>query len=139
MMPLDFPAQARAQPPRSANAIAPAASGASRWLERIAVRSVGRIAIVPVAAIVRFEAEDNYVRLYADRMYLHKEALTRLVGRLDPACFLRVHRSHAVNLRCVRELHRLLHGEYRIVLADGGSIASGRSYTDAVRGAFGLL
>ncbi|MGH8799820.1 MAG: LytTR family DNA-binding domain-containing protein [Casimicrobiaceae bacterium] len=117
---------------------APAAPG-SRWLERIAVRSVGRIVIVPVAAIVRLEADDNYVRLYADRMHLHKEPLTRLLGRLDPARFLRVHRSHAINLQFVRELTRLLHGEYQIVLADGASIPSGRSYTDAIRAAFGLF
>ena len=118
--------------------LAPLAPVAVAWLERIAVRSVGRISIVPVAAIVRLEAEDNYVRLYAERMYLHKEALTRLVSRLDPARFLRVHRSHAINLQYVRELIRLLHGEYRIILADGAAITSGRSYCDAVRAAFGL-
>ena len=36
-------------------------------LTRIAVKSVNRIAIVQVASIVRLEAEDNYVRLWADR------------------------------------------------------------------------
>lgn len=49
-----------------------------------------------------------------------------------------MHRSHAVNLQRVRELSRLLHGEYRMVLADGTAITSGRSYSDAVRIAFGL-
>lgn len=110
-----------------------------RWLDRIPVRSVGRIAIVPVETITRLEAEDNYVRLYAQRMYLHKETLTCLVARLNPARFLRVHRSHAVNLGFVRELARLVHGEYRIVLADGTRITSGRTFTAAIRFAFGLL
>lgn len=136
--PFDRSGQALALPDRGADATGDAACGAEQRLERIAVRSVGRIIIVPVAAIVRLEAEDNYIRLHADRMYLHKETLTRMVARLDPESFLRVHRSHAVNLQRVRELHRLLHGEYRLVLSDGASINSGRSYADALRRAFGL-
>lgn len=107
-------------------------------LTRIAVKSVNRIVIVQVTDVVRIEAEDNYVRLWADRPYLHKETLTGLIGRLDPATFLRVHRSHAVNISAVRELRPLLHGEYLIVLANGTEITSGRSYRVAVQDAFEL-
>jgi DNA-binding LytR/AlgR family response regulator len=108
------------------------------WIARIAVRSLGRIVIVPVDEIVRVEAEDNYVRIWAERPYLHKETLTRLCARLDPIAFLRVHRSHAVNLRLVRELCPLMHGEFRIVLANGVELTSGRSYRAAIQRAFGL-
>ena len=108
------------------------------YLARIAVKSVNRIVIVQVARIVRLEAEDNYVRLWADMPYLHKETLTRLVSRLDPAEFLRIHRSHAVNIQSVRELRPLLHGEYLVVLADGTELTSGRSYRAAIQQAFGL-
>jgi two-component system LytT family response regulator len=116
------------------------ASGAAQgaWLTRIAVRSLSRIVIVPVHDVVRLEAEDNYVRIWADRPYLHKETLTGLCAKLDPSEFLRVHRSHAVNLRLVRELHPMLHGEFRIVLANGAEITSGRSYRQAIQRAFGL-
>jgi two-component system LytT family response regulator len=108
------------------------------WLQRIAVRSLNRIVIVPVQTIVRLAAEDNYVRIWADRPYLHKETLTRLVAALDPLRFLRVHRSHAINLDTVRELHPQAHGEYLIVLRDGTEITSGRSYRVEVRRAFEL-
>ena len=108
------------------------------FLTRIAVRSLARIVIVPVSEIVRLEAEDNYVRIWAERAYLHKETLTGLCARLDPMEFLRVHRSHVVNLRLVRELHPLLHGEFRIVLANGAEITSGRSYRASIQRAFGL-
>jgi len=107
-------------------------------LTRIAVKSVQRIVIVQVSTIVRIEAEDNYVRLWADRPYLHKETLTGLVARLDPREFLRIHRSHAVNVRYVRELRPLLHGEYRVVLADGSELCSGRSWRSAIQAMFGL-
>ena len=107
-------------------------------LTRIAVKSVNRIVIVQVTDIVRIEAEDNYVRLWADRPYLHKETLSGLMNRLDPAVFLRVHRSHAVNISAVRELRPMLHGEYLIILANGTAITSGRSYRSFIQDAFGL-
>ena len=113
-------------------------AGRPPWITRIPVRSVHRIVIVPVETIVRLEAEDNYVRIWAERPYLHKETLTSLCSRLDPAVFLRVHRSHAVNLTLVRELRPQLHGEYTIVLADGTSIVSGRSYRARIQQVFGL-
>ena len=116
----------------------PPAARESPYLTRIAVRSLARIVIVPVHEIVRLEAEDNYVRIWADRAYLHKETLTGLCARLDPNEFLRVHRSHAVNLRLVRELHPLMHGEFRIVLANGTEITSGRSYRQSIQRVFGL-
>ena len=127
------------RPSRTSDPVpSPAADAGEGWLTRIAVRSLGRIVIVPVQDIVRLEAEDNYVRIWADRPYLHKDTLSGLCARLDPAEFLRVHRSHAVNLRLVRELHPQLHGEFRIVLANGTEITSGRSYRAAIQRAFGL-
>jgi two-component system LytT family response regulator len=57
---------------------------------------------------------------------------------LDPGEFLRVHRSHAVNIRLVRELRPQLHGEYVISLADGTELTSGRSYRGRIQDAFGL-
>lgn len=113
-------------------------AGGPPWLTRIPVRSVHRIVIVPVDTITRLEAEDNYVRIWAERPFLHKETLTSLCSRLDPAVFLRVHRSHAVNLTLVRELRPQLHGEYTIVLADGTALVSGRSYRARIQQVFGL-
>jgi len=113
-------------------------AGAQPWVTRIAVKSVNRIVIVQVADIVRIEAEDNYVRLWAERPYLHKETLTGLVARLSPQNFLRVHRSHAVNVAFVRELRPQLHGEYLIVLSDGTELTSGRGFRAAIQTMFGL-
>lgn len=121
-----------------AAANAPPLPAGGAWISRIPVRSVHRIVIVPVDTVTRLEAEDNYVRIWAERPYLHKETLTSLVSRLDPSVFLRVHRSHAVNLGVVRELRPQLHGEYTLVLADGTTIVSGRSYRARIQQAFGL-
>jgi len=108
------------------------------WLRPIAVRTRERIVIVPTESITRVDAEGNYVRLWAGHSLLHKETLSDLCARLDPAEFLRVHRSHAINLRAVVDLVPRQHGEFRIRLADGAAITSGRLFKDAVRHAFGL-
>jgi two-component system, LytTR family, response regulator len=113
-------------------------AGAQPALTRIAVKSVNRIVIVQVADIVRIEAEDNYVRLWAERPYLHKETLTGLLSRLSPQMFLRVHRSHAINVQFVRELRPQLHGEYLIVLANGTELSSGRGFRASIQAMFDL-
>lgn len=120
-------------PPRTTHGL-----GASPPLERVAVRSLDRIVIIPVHVITRLEAEDNYVRIWADRMYLHKETLGKLCERLDPRQFLRVHRSHAVRIDCVRELVPRMHGEFLLRLANGVEVVSGRSFRTAIRDAFEL-
>ena len=108
------------------------------YLSRIAVRVRDRIVIVATADIRRIDAEGNYVRLWTDRTWLHKETLTGLCARLDPSEFLRVHRSHAVSLQAVRELEPMTHGEFRIRLDDGSELVSGRAYREAIRSALGL-
>lgn len=107
-------------------------------LARIAVRGINSIVLVAATAIRRLEAEDNYVRIWADRPYLHKATLCGLVARLDPAHFTRVHRRHAVNVAFVSELRPRPHGEFALLLADGTTLLSGRSYAREVRRAFGL-
>lgn len=124
-------------PPPAADAVS-APPPRPAWTTRIPVHAGPRIVIVSAAAITHLEAQDNYVRIWAGRPYLRKETLTSLVGRLDPASFLRIHRSHAVNLGHVREIAPRAHGEYALVLVDGTRLASGRSYGARLREAFGL-
>ena len=113
-------------------------AGGRRLEERLAVRHGRSIAIVPLEAIIRLEADDNYVRVFADREYRHKSTLAALCSRLEARYFLRVHRRHAVNLAMVRELHPLWRGEYRLMLRDGTVIRTGRRYAGSLAGALGL-
>ena len=105
---------------------------------RIAVRATGRILIVPVETIVRLEAQDNYVRIWAERTLLHKETLSALCARLDPAAFLRIHRSHAIRIGALREMRLLAHGEFDILLTDGTELRSGRSFRRSIETTLGL-
>ena len=52
---------------------------------------------------------------------------------LDPKCFLRVHRSHIVNIRRIKQLWSLTHGQYVIELMSGERLQSGRTYGERIR------
>jgi two-component system LytT family response regulator len=52
---------------------------------------------------------------------------------LDPERFMRIHRSHIVNLKRVKQLWTLPHGQYILELASGERLQSGRTYGENIR------
>jgi len=103
-------------------------------LERIVVKSVGRVSHVDVEEIDWIEAADTYVRLHVGRdSYLVRGTMSGLEAKLDPHKFLRIHRSVIINLSRVKELQPLFHGEYAVKLHDGTQLTSGRSYRDKLQ------
>ncbi|GAB1343958.1 LytR/AlgR family response regulator transcription factor [Gemmatimonas sp.] len=113
--------------------------GRSRWLQRIVVRHGARAQFVPTAGLDYLEAEGNYVRLHAgDKSWIVRETLAALESNLDPARFLRVHRSIIVHLPRVVASESLYAGEYVLTLANGSTVTAGRSYRVAVQDALGL-
>ena len=104
------------------------------YLDRLVVKSPGRIQFVEVDEVDWFGAADNYVELHAGRQtHLVHGTLAALERRLDPRRFVRIHRSAIVIVDRVRELNPLFHGEYRVVLADGTALTSGRTYREVLR------
>jgi two-component system, LytTR family, response regulator len=53
--------------------------------------------------------------------------------RLDPASFVRIHKSVIVNVDRVKELETLSHGEYTVTLRNGKRLRSGRVFGDRLR------
>lgn len=105
-----------------------------QYLNRIALRSSGRISFVNVADLRYVQAAENYVELHlaASRHLLHVPIAT-LEASLDPAMFLRIHRSLIVNVTQVRELQTGPHGEYIVMLEGGTRLQSSRSYHDRIK------
>ena len=109
-----------------------------KYAERLVVKAAGRIFFLGVGEIDWVEAADNYVRLHSGRdSHLLRETMSSIEKRLDPALFLRVHRSTIVNVRRIKELHPLFRGEYEIILQDGTRLATGRGYRDKLQELFG--
>lgn len=111
----------------------------TRYRERFAVPTRERIVIVPVSAVESIEAEGSYVRLYtAKASYLVRESMRQLEAALDPAAFLRVHRSAIVSIERVRHATVDAHGKLRLELASGRAVPVGRLYDASVRAILGL-
>jgi two-component system LytT family response regulator len=113
----------------------PEAPGATptRGLTRIAVRSSGRIDMVPVSSIDWVEAANNYVLLHCgDTRHILRETLARLAERLDPAQFVRTHRSALVAVDRVQRLEPLSRGDWVAVLRDGAKVPVSRTYRAAL-------
>lgn len=111
----------------------------TEWLERLSVRMGSRIRLVDVDDVDAFEAETNYVRVHAGpSAYLVRATLASLEAQLDPDRFLRVHRSVVVNVRRVVEVEPLSSGAYELVMRDGRTWTSGRTYRARVEEALRL-
>lgn len=98
-------------------------------LRRLVVREVGKVTLIPVADVVYVESADNYAQVHttAASHYL-RMTLRNLEQQLDPAQFLRVHRSAIVAIDRVAHLEPWSHGDYRVVLRDGRTVMASRSY-----------
>jgi len=100
-------------------------------LTRLVIRSAGRIVFLRVEEIDWIEAADNYVRVHAGlEAHLIRETLQSLEKRLDPAIFLRIHRSSLVNLNRILELQPIFHGDYAVKLIDGTELTLSRNYRE---------
>jgi len=60
-----------------------------------------------------------------------RQSLRALEARLDPARFVRVHRSEIVALDAVTKLEPWTHGDALLVLGDGSTVVLSRTYREA--------
>ena len=84
---------------------------------------------VPQSQIVWIEAARSYVHFnLRNRQLLHRISLRELEERLDPADFLRIHRSAIVNVHHIERTHADRHGTHSVELANGEMVRVGRKY-----------
>jgi two-component system LytT family response regulator len=105
-----------------------------RFLNRLSIKTVQRIIFLSVDEIDWIEAAGNYVQVHAGRAtYLLHATMNHLEEKLDSEKFLRIHRSAIVNLKQIKEVRPLFHGEYLVLLRGGAELTSGRSYKDKLQ------
>ena len=105
-----------------------------RYLSRIAVRGTPATTFVATKDIDWIEAAENYVELHVGlACHLVEVTMTEIVKRLDPSCFVRIHRSVIVNVRHIRAVQPASHSEYLLTLTGGTQLRSGRTYKAAVQ------
>jgi two-component system LytT family response regulator len=98
-------------------------------LERLVIRNGSRIATLAIDDIDWIEAQDYYAEIHAGgHTYLVRQSLHKLAASLDPARFVRIHRKTIVNVRRVKELEPMFHGEYVVFLHDGTRLKLSRTF-----------
>jgi len=103
-------------------------SAVKNYLTRLMIKASGRVVLLKVGEIDFIEADGNYAKLHVGRKaHLLREKMHDLEGRLDPAKFVRIHRSIIVNLDRIRELHPHFNGDYIVVLEDGRQLRLSRT------------
>ena len=137
---------------RKAHALVPMSAEASRqllallgevrpgrkYLDRLVIKSGGRIFFLKMEEIDWIEAAGNYLRLHAGaETHLLRETMNALEGRIDPARFLRIHRSTIVNIERIREIRPLCHGDYVVLLRDGTELTLTRTYRQRLQEVLG--
>jgi len=105
------------------------APSASRFLDRLVVKSGGTTRFIRVAEIDRIEGAGAYVSLYvAGKELLYRSSLNDLAENLDPIRFVRIHRSAIVNIESILQLEPISHGEFEVVLKNGARLRVTRTY-----------
>jgi len=105
---------------------------------RFTIRANGRLLVVRAADIDWIEAVGSQVRLHAGaESHLLHETLSGMEARLDRNLFLRIHRSHIVNVERIRELHPWHSGESVVILPAGVQLPVSRRCRDALYERFG--
>jgi two-component system LytT family response regulator len=104
--------------------------GAARpYLDRLVIKSRGRVFFLRIQSLDRIEAYGDYVRLHSgERSYLLRRTMNEMEARLDPRAFVRISRSAIVNLDRVQELLPLSRGEHRVRLTDGRELKLTRTF-----------
>jgi two-component system LytT family response regulator len=104
------------------------------WLERLVVKTRGRVFFVATGEIDWIEAAGNYVQLHVgSESHLIRSTMKALEERLDPDLFLRVRRSAIVNISRIQHIEPWSNGEYLITLTAGANVMSGAAYREALK------
>ena len=103
-------------------------------VDHLLVRDRGRLVPVAVRDIVRLEAGDDYTSVHTrGRNYLVYLTLQDFERMLDPARYVRVHRSHIVNLAHVAQFTPAEGGRFVLEMTDGTKLPVSRGHAKALR------
>ena len=96
--------------------------------QRIVVKDGTRVHVIPVAKLDYVTAQDDYVALTSEgRTYLKQAPIASIEALLDPACFIRIHRSAIVNLERVARIEPYAKESRVAILTDGARLPVSRT------------
>jgi two-component system LytT family response regulator len=108
--------------------LAQAARAPGQRLERVVVRDGAKVHVIPLDKLDYVEAQDDYIALCsAGKQYLKQQPIAALEEQLDPARFVRIHRSVIVNLERVTRIEPYTKDSRVAILGDGTQLPVSRT------------
>lgn len=101
---------------------------------RILIKANKKMLFVDTADIYWLEASGDYIKIHLKgNNYLVNDSINNFENKLDPEMFIRVHRSHIVNVKFITEFKPYFNGEYILLMANGQEVKLSRSYKDKIK------
>jgi two-component system LytT family response regulator len=117
-----------APPASQPAALAAAARPPGEHLARIIVKDGPNVHVIPVARLEWIEAQDDFVAIHTEgRTFLKHQSLADLAATLDPARFVRVHRSYVINIDRLARLELEAKDSRVAILKDGMKLPVSRA------------
>ncbi|WP_242926480.1 LytR/AlgR family response regulator transcription factor [Pontibacter vulgaris] len=107
--------------------------------QRIVVKAGNDIRIIPVQDVLYLEAYDDYVKIHTkDGLFLKKKTMGYYEQTLDPAQFVRVHRSYIIPLTQLTRIEPFEKDSHLALLRNGVRVPLSKSGYTRLRTVLGL-
>ena len=104
------------------------------WPEKLTIKDGSEIQFIKVANIKWVDAAGDYMCVHAEgKTHIMRITMKQLENMLNPAVFLRIHRSTIVNVDNITSAQTLDNGEYMLTLDGGSQLKVSRSFRDKVK------
>lgn len=106
---------------------------------RIVVKKGSNLVILPIHTVFYIEAYDDYVKIHTkDGFFLKKKTMSHYEKVLDPAQFVRVHRSYLLNIQELTRIEPLTKDNHVALLKSGVRVPLSEAGFAKLRGVLGI-
>jgi two-component system LytT family response regulator len=110
------------------------------YLEKVTCKVGGKLRIVFLKDVYYIEADGNYTQAHTQEQgFLLDITISEIAVKLNPAYFVRIHRSTIVNTSFITAIEPHFNGEYKIELRNGTILKVSRSYKIDFNRAMGVF
>jgi two-component system LytT family response regulator len=104
-------------------------------LERVVVKTVNSIKVIPVSNLLYLEAQDDYVLLYTQEgKFLKQQTMKHFEQVLPAQQFIRIHRSYIVNVEHMQRIEPYDKNGYQMVLKNNVTLPVSRNGYSLLKG-----
>ncbi|MFA5417659.1 MAG: LytTR family DNA-binding domain-containing protein [Bacteroidales bacterium] len=108
-------------------------------VERLFVKTGNKIDVIPVDSIIRVEAQDDYVEIHTDKgKFLKYDTMNFLEKGLPEDTFVRVHRSHIININLIEKMEKYGKDSYLIIMKDKSKVNVSKSRVKELKEQLGI-